>query len=238
MKMKLTIIHYTVLVLVFVGLFVLKTRRAHAQTTQQTNALAKKGQRAVAIDATPDDPTPFGYKCMWFAVKTTNGEDVVKEISLKSAQRCNWRTGVAAAYEGSIFVTPSVNGWTLIVGQDLPTLDDDERRKQTEALLVKLCERFGEAQHYGTHRVVGFHAWVRSVGGKITREYAYLGERGERLHDSGNITSEEKAVGIKSDSSFFPNESHVMKVAGKWSLDPTELSPKSGSKGIGWLGRL
>jgi len=236
--MKLRIIHYTVLVLVFVALFVLKTRKAQAQATQQTNALAKKGLRAAAIDATPDDPAPFGYKCMWFAVKTTNVDDVVKEISLKSAQRCNWKAGVAAAYGGSIFVTPSVNGWTLIVGQDLPTLDDDERRKQTEAMLVKLSKRFGEAQHYGTHRVVEFHAWVRAVGGKITREYAYLGERGEKLYHSGTITSEEQAVGITSDSSFFPNESHVMKVAGKWSLDPTELSSKSSGKGVGWLGTL
>jgi len=236
--MKLTIVHYSVLVLVFVVLFVLKTRKAQADVAQQANALTKKGQVSVVIDSTPDEPSPFGYKCMWFAVKTTNVDDVVKEIGLKSAQRCNWKSGVAAAYEGKIFVTPSVNGWTLVVGQDLPTLDDKDRRKQTEAILIKLSKRFAEAQHYGTHRVVEFHSWVKAVNGKIIREYAYLGERGEMLHDSGDITTEEQSVGIKSDSNFFPDESHVMKVAGKWSLDPTELSTKSSGKGVGWLGTL
>src|SRR5689334_9566233 len=129
--MKLTVIHYTVLVLVFLVLFILKTRKAQAQATQQTNAPSKKGQTSLVVDSTPDEPVPFGYKCMWFAVKTTNTAEVVKEIGLKSAQPCNWKTGIAAAYEGKIFVAP-INGWTLAVGQDLPTLDDEERRKQTE----------------------------------------------------------------------------------------------------------
>ena len=232
--MKLTIIHYAVLALVLVVLFVLKTRKA----AQQTNLPYKKRQALAVIDSTPDEPVPFGYRCMWFAVKTTNAADVIKEIGFKSAQSCNWKSGITAAHAGSIFVSPPVSGWTLIVGQDLPTLDDKERAKQTEAILIKLSKRFSETQHYGTHRVVEFHAWVKAVGGRIIREYAYLGERGEKIYDSGSITTEEQAVGIKGDSDFFPDESHVMKVAGKWSLDPTGLSAKSGVKGVGWLGTL
>lgn len=234
--MKLTVIHYTVLVLVFVVLFVLKTRKA--QAAQQDSALAKRGQTSAAFDSAPDEPVSFGYKCMWFAVKTINAADVVKEIGLKSTQPCNWKSGIAAAYEGKVFVTPSVSGWTLIVGQNLPTLDDEDRRKQAEALLIKLSKRFGQAQHYGTHRIVEFHAWVKATNGEITREYAYLGEHGEKLHDTGNMTNEEQAIGIRSDSDFFPNESHVMKVAGKWSLDPTKQSTESSGKGVGWLGTL
>ena len=175
---------------------------------------------------------------MWFAVKTTNADEVVKEIGLKSPQRCNWKSGIAAAYEEGVFVAPPVNGWTLVVGRGLPTIDDAARKKETDALLVKLSKRFGEAQHFGTHRVVEFHAWAKAIDGDVVREYAYLGERGEKLHDTGKITAEEQEVGIKNEAEFFPDESHVMKVAGKWSLDPTTLSEKSGGKGVGWLGTL
>lgn len=190
------------------------------------------------IDLTPDDPTPFGYKCMWFAVKTINPDEVVKEIGLKSPQRCNWKSGIAAAYEESVFVTPSVNGWTLVVGRGLPTIEDDERKKETETLLVKLSRHFGEVQHFGTHRVVGFNAWARAMNGEIVREFAYFGERGEKLYELGKPTAEELAVGFRSDAEFWPAESHVMQVAGKWSLDPTKLSSATDGKGAGWLGTL
>ena len=234
--MKLTIIHYTALVVVLLVLFVLKSRKAQQQASQPIAPLKTPTRALSQVDVTPDEPARFGYKCMWFAVKTTNVEDVVKEIGLKSPQRCNWKSGIAAAYEGSIFVTPTVNGWTLVVGQDLPTMDDNDRRKQTEALLVKLSSRFGEAQHYGTHRVVEFHAWAKAVGGKITRKYAYLGERGEKLCDVGEMSEGERDAGITNSLAFFPNESQVMKVAEKWSLDPSELTSKSAEKGVGWLG--
>lgn len=237
--MKLTIIHYTVLVVVLVVLFVLNNRKAQQSTSQSGNSTKTPSRTPVPVDATPDDPTPFGYKCVWFAIKSTNMDEVVKEIGLKLPVPCNWKSGIAAAYEGSIFVSPAVGGWTLVIGQDLPTLDDGgDRKKQTDALLVKLSQRFGEAQHFGTHRVVEFHAWAKAVGGKIIREYAYIGERGEKLCDVGTMTDEERNAGITNSPDFFANENHVMKVAEKWSLDPCKLTPNSAEKGVGRLGSL
>src|SRR5207249_936831 len=152
---------------------------------------------SVTADATPDTPQQFGYKCIWFAVRTTNSEDVVSTVGLKSPVRSNWKSGIQAAYGGNVFISPPVSGWTLIVGQDLPTLDDPRRKKKTESLLVKLSERFGEAHHYATHRVVEFRAWAKASKGKIAREYGYLGERGEVLCNVGEKTKGEIEAGIK-----------------------------------------
>jgi len=236
--MKLTIIHYTVLVVVLVVLFVLNNRKAQRSTSQSSNLTKTHSRAPVPVDATPDDPTPFGYKCIWFAIKSTNMEEVVKEIGLKFPVPCNWKSGIAAAYEGSIFVSPAIGDWILMVGQGLPTLDDADRQNKTDALLVKLSQRFGETQHFGTHRVVEFHTWAKAVGGKSVRKYAYLGERGEKLYIVGEMTEEERAAGIIDSQDFFPNESHVMKVAERWSLDPSELSPKNAEKGVGRLWSL
>ena len=236
-RMKLTIIHYTILVLVFVVLFVVKARKTQTESDRQTSQSPRGRQTPAAIDSTPDDPTPFGYKCMWFAVKTTNAEEVVKALGLKSSQRCNWKSGIAAAYEESVFVAPPINGWTLVVGRSLPTPEDDSRRKETDALLEKLSQKFGEAQHFGTHRVSDYHAWARAIEGKITREYAYVAGE-DLLCNIGKLTDEERAVGAFDSPEFFTNESHVMQVAGKWSLDPTKLSSTTGEKGVGWLGTL
>ena len=236
--MELTIIHYTVLVIALVVVFVLNNRKAQQAPPQSNNLTKTRSRPPGSVDATPDEPTPFGYKCIWFAIKSTNADDVVKEIGLKSPVPCNWKSGIAAAYEGGVFVSPAVDGWTLVIGQDLPTLDDaGDRRKQTNLLLVKLSQHFGETQHFGTHRVSDFHAWAKALNGKIVREFAYVAGE-EKLCDVGDMTDEEHSAGITNSPDFFVNENHVMKVAEKWSLDPCKLTSKSAEKGVGWLGNL
>jgi len=236
--MTLTIVHYTVLVAVLVILFVLQTRKA-AQSKPQAATSSKATPRALTpTDAIPDEPVPFGYKCTWLAVKTTDGENVAREVGLKLLGPCNWESGIAAAYyQGGIFVSPAIGGWTLVVGQDLPSLDEESRKKQTEALLAKLSQRFGEAQHFGTHRVSEFHAWAKAVDGKILREFAYLAGD-EKLCDVGTMTDEERDAGITDSPDLFVTENHVMKVAERWSLDPCKLTSSSAQKGVGWLGTL
>lgn len=236
--MKLTIIHYTILVVVSVILFVINNRKNRQPTSQSNKLVRNPALISVPVDATPDGPAPFGYKCIWFAIKSTNIDEVVKEIGLKSPVRCNWKSGIAAAYNGGVFVGPAVGDWTLVIGQDLPTLDDaGDRQKQTDVLLIKLSKRFGEAQHFGTHRVSDFHAWAKALSGKIVREFAYVAAD-EKLCNLGGMTAEERSAGIMDSPDFFVDENHVMKVAEKWSLDPCKLTPSSAEKGVGWLGSL
>ncbi|WP_157588839.1 hypothetical protein [Psychroserpens burtonensis] len=46
-----------------------------------------------------------------------------------------------------------------------------------ERILNKLSTKFGEAQFIGTHRVVEYHNWMRSLNGTTKRIYAYIGKR-------------------------------------------------------------
>ena len=86
------------------------------------------------------------------------------------------------------------------------------------------------------------------------RLYGYLGERGETLFDIGGQTDAEASLGFRffderspeaSDPKVdywaredltFPNEDHVMQLAGKWSIDPTTLEERE--VGDGWLGEV
>lgn len=230
--MKFTILS---IALVVVGIILLACKR---NESSQSSASEIKRDRSFNPDPTPDNPTPFGYKCVWFVVKSSDSEDVAKTFGLKSPVRCNWKSGIMGAYRGNIFVSPPVNGWIFIVGDELPTLDDPKRKKETEALLTNLSSKYDEAQQYASHRIVGLATWAKASGGIILREYSYLGESGEVLFNIGEKTKEEVEAGIKDGPDFFPGEEEVMNVAGKWSINPQTLNENSASPSIGWCGNL
>jgi hypothetical protein len=223
---------------VFLILALRTSGQSIVETERNPNLNTVASPAPVTVDANPDTPVPFGYKCVWFAVKTTNSVEVLETVGFKSAIRCNWMSGIKAAYHEQVFVSPPVQGWTLIVGQDLPTLDDPARVKQTENLLTKLSAKFEEAHHYATHRVAEYHCWAKASNGKIVREYAYLGESGETVRNMGEKTEGEKAAGIGNAATYVPDEETVMKVAEKWSLNPSTLNQQSAAPATGWLGHL
>lgn len=51
--------------------------------------------------------------------------------------------------------------------------------------LPSLSRRFGEAQKFGTHRVVEYHEWQRWAGGSPARRYRWIGESGKIRFDDG-----------------------------------------------------
>ena len=94
------------------------------------------------VDAAPDEPRPFSYKTAWLAVKNISPEKLAAALGLENVRACNWRDGIAHAYErnagrqfpsldsamnaefgfGSrhdVFVSPPVAGWTFAVGERL-----------------------------------------------------------------------------------------------------------------------
>ncbi len=184
----------------------------------------------------PDEPIPFGYKCSWLAIKTDEPEAVVTSLGLAGVQKCNWAKGIAAAYKGDVFVTPVVQGWVLVVSIALPEIPDQKRGDELTPLIKVLGKKFSDVQYFGTHRVVGYHAWLRAKDGEIVRRYAYLGERGETLRDDGKRTEEEKKLGLVYGDSKFPSEQDVMKLAGAWSIDPVSLDELKLAKSVGYLG--
>ena len=195
----------------------------------------------------PDSPVPFGYKISWFAVRSPDSLAVASALGFAHPDRTSWARGIESAYAGSVFITPPIEGWTLVVGDAVaPGVEQADGNWRSN--LIELSERFGEVQMFATHRVVELHGWAIARGGSVERAYCYVGESGEVRYDEGEQTAAEQSLGFafgdpdcpeaEDDSywerdSLFPDEGSVMALAGKWSVSPIELSERSGSPGLG-----
>jgi hypothetical protein len=184
----------------------------------------------------PDSPVPFGYKCAWLAIKTEDPQAVVEALGIQNVRKTGWHNGVAAAYNGAVFVTPAIKGWVLAASFSLPEIADKTRPDHLSLLVKWLSKKFPDVQYFGTHRVVEYHGWLRATKGEIVRRYAFLGERGETLSDEGKRTDEETSLDLIYNDSKFPNEQHVMQLAGAWSIDPSSLDDLKLEKSVGYLG--
>ena len=216
---------------------------------------ANPASRALPVEDAPDAPRPFGYKMSWFAIPTTDSAKVMSALGLKDAIRANWASGVGAVYSdiSQVFVTAPVEGWTFVLGLGLPSFDTPERTRAFLAYLDKIAASFPAFYYFGTHRVVEFNGWVKVAGGKIERAYAYLGERGETLYESGQKTPDEIAFGFaffderspeaaskgyyERKDLRFPNEEDVMKISSAWTIN-TQTLDKRTEKGTGYLAKV
>lgn len=147
------------------------------------------------VDKTvPDSAVSFGYKCMWFAVKTDKKNRLAEIFKLKNLSDCNWQVGIDNAYNGSIFIAPTIDGWTLACGWGLPHGDTKEGIEEVKNILRTLSKEFGEAQFFCTHRVTEYHCWIKATNGQIERVYSYLGESGESIAIEGQPTKFERTL--------------------------------------------
>ncbi|MBO8170903.1 MAG: hypothetical protein H0Z33_03320 [Bacillaceae bacterium] len=202
----------------------------HQDTHQQTFDIQESNQ------VEPETPHPFGYKCSWLAIKTSDPKQVIQKLNLGNVREANWSQGLEAAYEmdGEVFVSPVLDEWVLVIGQSLPTAGDEGHPDEITPLIQDLGSQFEEVHYFSTHRVVEYHAWARVQNGEIVRAYAYLGESGETIWDKGDVTEAEKELDIPGD---YPDEEDVLRLAAKWSVDPA-FEEATYDSGIGWIGEL
>ena len=195
----------------------------------------------------PDSPVPFGYKTSWLAVRSIDAAAIAAALGFADPDRTPWAQGIKAAYEGSVFVTPPIDGWTLVVGDAVAPLVE-QAHGGWRANLIELSERFGEVQMFTTHRGSELHGWAMARSGTVARAYCYVGESGEVRYDEGSQTAAEQELGFDfgdpdsaaaEDDSYWeredlvPDEGSVMALAGKWSVAPIELSQSSGLPALG-----
>ena len=209
------------------------------------------------LDTNRDQPISFGYKNAWLAIKTDDTARVAEALGLAEVQPANWRTGLHTSYEQyetHVFVTPPVEDWVFVVGIALPDIGDSERPDKCTPLLENLGQTFDPVSFFGTHRVVGFHAWARVDQGMVSRAYAYLGERGETIWDRGQKTKEEHALGFDffadripegqgeeywdREDLTYPDENDVMKIADAWSFNPLSIGEKKSPDSVGLVGKV
>lgn len=210
----------------------------------------------VSVKATADRPRRFGYKMAWLAVRAEDPVAVSDALNLEDVQLCNWSSGITIAYraDGRGFVSPSVAGWVFVVCGHLPELGHPPDNENWMQMMNRLAAQFDDVQYFGTHRIVGYQAWARYVGGRHVRSFCYLGESGETKVNEGDPTAgeleldfrffDEQCPEAKQDEYWeredltYPEEEDVMHVAGKWSLNPQMLEEMDTQPGIGQLGCL
>lgn len=199
-----------------------------------------------------DEPQGFGYKSLWFAVKSDDKEKIAKMLKLEIIGKCNWKTGIQRAYEFDVYITPKISEWTLIYGTGLLNNYSDQNTDKIKDALIELSKEFGEAQYFCTHRVVEYHCWMKATNGKIERIYSYLGERGENIIIEGEPTYIETQYNLintfseeaKEENYFdrediiIPDETLLMDVAESWSINPSELENRNDvSRELGLLAK-
>jgi hypothetical protein len=217
--------------------------------------LTSRSTVASASAPMPARPWAFGEGMCWLAVRTRDTDGVVAALGLHGAGSSTWDHGLGAVsglYEahGRIFVSPPVNGWTLVVGLALPQPMGPAFVDKAMPLLEDLGERFVEVQYFLAYPVLDYFAWARVLDGRLQRAYAVTDDG--NVWDEGRTTREEKALGIRfyemrgirrregdagGELVLHPTAAHVSGLAAQWSLDPTRLAGMPPPAGAGVLGR-
>jgi hypothetical protein len=140
---------------------------------------------------------------------------VIDTLHLREPRPSSWADGVAWAYNGGVFVTPPLRGYVLCVSFSLDFPSGPFPGESTP-VLERLAQRFDDVQYFFSYRVVERHAWARFKGGKRVRAFAISDF--QKYWDIGPRTEAESGIDLTC-----PSEDDVMKIAGQWSLNPTEL---------------
>jgi hypothetical protein len=206
---------------------------------------------SVVYDTAADAPCPFGYRMAWLAIRTRETARVIEVLGLTDATPSNWQTGIGAVYdrelgERRLFVSPPVNGWTFVVGLSLPHPVGRGFINKCGPLLEELGQTFSEVQYFFTFPAIDFHAWARVIDGRLVRGFG-IGDEGV-VWNVGKPTKEERALGLKlfelrgvrgrkgdagGELILHPTEDHVMRLAHRWSVDPTTLDRTRADPALG-----
>lgn len=242
---------------VLATVLILWTQCVSETPTTHSTSLRRLSRRVAlpdTIDATPDTPKNFGYKMSWLAVRSLDSTAVTDSLQIQHRHPANWEAGIQAAYSGHVYVSPPVNGWVLVVSPELPELGPENEPDAVAELLARLSRIFGEVQYFSTHRVVEYHAWAWFVSGNVVRTFAWVGESGEIVVNAGKKTVGEEELGYRyfdpdsPDAEIdgyweqadlcYPEEEHVMEVAGKWSVNPSSIEQLGIAAGVGCVGNF
>lgn len=181
--------------------------------------------------AEPDLPQPFGQKPLWMLVRSRDSEAVMDALGLRTRKSVNWKSGLAAVSGERCFVSPSLDGWVILVGGG--------GQGPERARLEQLSRRFSSVQCFQAQEEKAFYAWGKFENGCCRRAYSMGG--GQVLWDEGELTVEEIRLGFGRfprkntvGCEGFPTREDVLNIAAAWGMDP-QLEGKDYPLTRGWL---
>lgn len=183
---------------------------------------------------------PFENPSRWLAIRSSNPLAAQNALRLHNAKPCSWCEGLSKLTEHTLFISPAIEGWLLVVGPGLP--DPSEDIDECYRFILKLGRELGHVQFFSVNRAVNHHAWVRVEGQRVVRAYAWAGET---LWNQGKLSTAEvdlalKCFGYGENPESFSSHLHdanadkITFLAARWSLDPTSIDERrlSSAKGI------
>ena len=211
------------------------------------------GEKRIVFEQSPDGPRGFGCDMAWLAIRSDKPAAVIEALRLDDAKSCNWNSGIGAVYDDwlgatHVFVSPPVRGWTFVVGLPLPHPVGRGFVDKCTPLLVDLGGRFQEVQYFFSYPPIDYYAWARVKDGRLVRAFAVTDEG--IVWNKGRPSKEERGLGLKlfelrgvrerkgdagGELILHPTEDHVMRLASRWSIDPTTLSEHQAPAALGMI---
>lgn len=210
-------------------------------------------EQRIIFEESPDGPCAFGCEMAWLAIRSREPEVVIEALRLREAAPCNWNSGIGSVYDERlgathVFVTPPVRGWVFVVGLSLPHPVGRGFIDKCTPMLVDLGGRFPDAQYFFSYPPIDYYAWARVRDGRLVRAFAVTDEG--IVWNKGRTSKEERGLGLrlfelrgvrgrKGDAGgeliLHPTEDHVMRLAHRWSLDPTTLEAEQAPQALGYI---
>ncbi|WP_369182020.1 HEAT repeat domain-containing protein [Streptomyces sp. Y1] len=228
-------------------------------------------ERLVRIKLPDDVPSPLTCcHLSWIAVSTGDQGGVMDLLGLSDPRRVPFAAGVFAAdCDGHgglgadplaqyrrVFVTPELDGWTLVVGAWCDPADE-ERAAEVLATCARLSARYGRAQAYWHSYQNDGSAVLVAEGGTVLRRFAFVpGEEVRHLELGAPLPYEQQrraALGLpplaavrpdvddeedegeEDDDWFWELIDLAPGLAGHLSLDPRNVDGRTPARGTGCL---
>ncbi|MES2887182.1 MAG: hypothetical protein V4739_04135 [Pseudomonadota bacterium] len=197
--------------------------------------------RPFTVDRRADRPMGFGPGACWLALRTVDSEAVVRALALTHVTASNWASGLALARHnlGAVFVTPPVDGWTLVVGS-LPYPGGTVQTDDATRLLRRLSAQFESVQYFAAQADIHWQAWARLDHGHRVRAFSSIGAGHHPIWDHGSATLEEQALAMNGQAVALPCHMgcQVLALARAWSVDPRQLCAQVAKRSTGFVGLL
>lgn len=196
----------------------------------QVGLLAEAVWQAVDLSSTDEDElinVSFSHEMNWIVVKSQKSKAIANSLPyFVWPKKITWGAGIDIVYaqKSSIFISPPMDGWIFIIG-----LETGRDLVQTEKILIKLSEKFGEAQAFGTYNT--YH-WISAKKGTIIRSFIMLRDKAEVIKDVGQKKGiEEKLPWDQIKINWVPNSDIICAIATDWSLNTMLLPIDIANKG-------
>lgn len=173
----------------------------------------------------------FGYKSMWFAVKSLEVDKILSCCPfLKYAGEATWEEGlrqIRENWQSQAMLSGPYDGWIFIVGTCLWDVSEVE---EIENIMSRMGNYGEEVCYFASHRVSDSYAFAKMDKGRMVRLYScgdgqLFGCVGERSEAEKELCLKlpEREEDMFGDGFSILEEEDVLDLSEKWAMRPEDL---------------